>query len=388
MVDFRDTPEERIWRQEVRAFIEANLGNDRLERLTDEMGMGGWDRNQPWRKKLAARGWIAPAWPKEYGGAGLSIRHQFILNEEMALARAPSVGGLGVAMLGPTLIVHGTEEQKAEHLPRILSGEVVWCQGFSEPGAGSDLASLQTRAVRDGDDYVINGQKIWTTGAQYADWMFMLARTDPDAPKHKGISFFLVDMKTPGIIVRPLIDMAGGHHVNEVFFDNVRVPARNRVGPENRGWYVATTTLDYERSGIKHAIGNLLAVQELAAWAAQAKGRVSGGVRQELAERYIESHVGRLLCGRVAALQAEGKIPNYEASMAKVFTTELRQRINNTALRLLGLPGIILDRSHHARLDGAYAMDHMIAVPATISAGSSEIQRNIIATRGLGLPRA
>jgi alkylation response protein AidB-like acyl-CoA dehydrogenase len=388
-VDFGDTAVERAWRNEVREFIEQNLGVDRLRRLSDEMGMGGWDTTMPWRQKLAERGWIAPAWPREYGGAALSVMQQFILNEEMALARAPSAGGLATAMLGPTLIAHGTPEQQAEHLPRILRGEVVWCQGFSEPGAGSDLAALQTRAVRDGDEYVVNGQKIWTTGAQYADWIFLLVRTDPDAPKHKGISFLVVDMRAPGITIRPIIDMAGGHHVNETFFDNVRVPVRNRVGPENRGWYVATTTLDFERSGIKQAIANRLAVEELLAVARGSPAVAAGAMRYELAERYIECVSGRLFAWRIAWMQDQGLIPNYEASVSKLFNTELRQRINNTGMRLGGLGAIVLDaRSPWAKMEGAFAWDHMDAVPATISAGSSEVQRNIIATRGLGLPRA
>ncbi|HWQ27478.1 MAG TPA: acyl-CoA dehydrogenase family protein, partial [Dehalococcoidia bacterium] len=233
-MDFRDTPEEAAFRKEVCEFLDRELP-DALRNFDPREDPGALREGlREWRKKLAARGWIAPAWPKEYGGAGLTVMQQFIMNEEFAEHRAPQVGGMGVSMVGPTLIVHGNEEQKKEHLPRILSGEVQWCQGFSEPGAGSDLASLQTRAVRDGDDYIINGQKIWTSGAHMADWMFMLARTDPDAPKHKGISYFLVDMKSPGITVRPLVNMAGSAAFNEVFFDNVRVPARNRVGEENR----------------------------------------------------------------------------------------------------------------------------------------------------------
>ena len=183
-------------------------------------------------RKLATKGWVAPAWPKEYGGAGMTIMEQFIFNEELALARAPRPGGIGITMAGPTIIVYGTEDQKKEHLSGMLSGEATWCQGFSEPGSGSDLASLQTRAVRDGDDYVVNGQKIWTTGAQYADRMILMARTDPEAPKHKGISYFLLDMKAPGVTVRPLVNMAGTPGFNEVFFDNVRDPAQ---GPAGRG---------------------------------------------------------------------------------------------------------------------------------------------------------
>lgn len=383
-MEFKDSAEDAEWRTTVRKFIDENVGDERLNRLSEEMGMGGWDRDSEWRKRLANQGWIAPAWPKEYGGASLSIMQQFILSEEIALARAPSAAGLGVNLAGPTLIVHGSDAQKAEHLPRILSGEVIWCQGFSEPGAGSDLAAIQTRAVRDGDDYVINGQKIWTTGAQYADWMFMLARTDPEAPKHKGISFFLINMLSPGITIRPLIDLAGGHHVNEVFLDSVRVPAENRVGPEGRGWYVATTTLDFERSGIRHAIGNIQTAEELSTLAARRESPAS--VRSEIAERYIEATIGRLLSWRVAYLQDAGLVPNYEASINKLFNTELKQRILLTGFRVTQLQGTVI--ADDGTFEHSLSVQHMDAIPATVSAGSSEIQRNIVAQRGLGLPRA
>jgi alkylation response protein AidB-like acyl-CoA dehydrogenase len=380
-MDFNDTPEDSLWRGQVRNFLSENLGEERLASLSDELGMGGWEHDSEWRTKLAKKGWVAPSWPVEYGGAGLNVMQQFILSEEMALAKAPSVGGLAVALLGPTLISHGTEPQQREHLAPILRGETVWCQGFSEPGAGSDLAALQTRAVRDGDDYIINGQKIWTTGAQFADWIFMLARTDPAAPKHRGISFFLVDMKSPGIEIRPLIDMGNGHHVNETFFTDVRVPARNRVGEENRGWYVATTTLDYERSGIRHSIANIQTVSEFAPLV----GRDNPQARQEMAERYIEAQTGRLLSWRIAWLQSRGETPTHEASINKMFNTELKQRVLNTCFRVAGLHGQVMDGA--SRPAGVLARDYMDAVPATISAGSSEINRNVIAQRGLGLPR-
>ena len=263
-MDFETTRGGRF-RSEVRDFLEKELPERfrGMRRADDGRRRGGGDMRsrfeelKEWRTKLADKGWIAPAWPKEYGGAGLGVMEQFIMNEEFAEARAPQVGGMGISMIGPTLIIHGNEEQKKEHLGRILSGEVQWCQGFSEPGSGSDLASLQTRAVRDGDDYVINGQKIWTSGAQYAHWMFMLARTDPDAPKHQGISYFLRRHEVArrhGAAARSTWRQRGVF--NEVFFDNVRVPARNLVGEENRGWYIGTTTLDFERSSIGSSVGS------------------------------------------------------------------------------------------------------------------------------------
>jgi alkylation response protein AidB-like acyl-CoA dehydrogenase len=274
-MDFKDSVEEAAFRQEVSVFIQGNLPSSMRETEIDANEDGGSaleDWRKQWRAALGRKGWIAPHWPKEYGGAGMSPTEQFIFNEEMALNRAPNAGGMGVQMIGPTLILYGNDEQKKEHLPKITSGEVQWCQGYSEPGAGSDLASLQTRAVRDGDDYVINGQKIWTSGAHRADWMFMLARTDPDAPKHRGISMLLLDMKRPGIHVQPLITMANEHVFNQEFFDNVRVPMANRVGDENRGWYVGATLLDFERSNIGASIGLKHAVNDLTTYAREARG--------------------------------------------------------------------------------------------------------------------
>ncbi|HET7737768.1 MAG TPA: acyl-CoA dehydrogenase family protein, partial [Tepidiformaceae bacterium] len=255
-MDFRDSPQEATFRDNVRTFLHAEAPRRDNEVLPPpERQRRDSEARKEWAAKLSQRGWVAPAWPKEYGGAGLGVMEQFILNEEFAEARVQNVGGMGVAMIGPTLIAHGTEAQKNEHLPRILRGEIQWCQGYSEPGAGSDLAALQTRAVRDGDDWVINGQKIWTSGAHESDWIYMLARSDPDAPKHRGITYFMVDMKTPGITVRPLINMGNLHSFNEVFFEDVRVPAANIIGEVNRGWYAGTTTLDFERSSIGNAIG-------------------------------------------------------------------------------------------------------------------------------------
>ena len=254
-MEFTDNPEQAKWRAEVSAFLTAEKPKSDPDANPMEMMERMRSMGREWREKLSAKGWVAPAWPKEYGGAGLSVMEQFIMNEEFAEQRAMNVGGMGTSMIGPTIIIHGNDDQKKEHLSRILHGEVQWCQGYSEPGSGSDLASLQTRAVRDGDDFVINGQKIWTSGAHNADWMFMLARTDPDAPKHRGITYFLMDMKSPGVTVRPLVNLANNHMFNEVFFEDVRVPARNVLGEINRGWYIGTTTLDFERSSIGNAVG-------------------------------------------------------------------------------------------------------------------------------------
>jgi alkylation response protein AidB-like acyl-CoA dehydrogenase len=392
-MNFADTPEEAAFRHEVREFLRTQFPSE-LRDSDGESGLfGRGPLMQEWRRRVAARGWLAPHWPKEYGGAGMSVKHQFILNEEFAEAEAPNPGGFGVMMIGPTLIVHGSEEQKRRFLPAILKGEIIWCQGYSEPGAGSDLASLQTRAVRDGDDYIINGQKIWTSGAQYADWMYLLARTDPDAPKHRGISMFLVDMKSPGISVRPLTTMAGAQTFNEVFFENVRVPASNRVGEENRGWYVGATLLDFERSGIGNAVGVRKQLERMLSYVRSEPHKLTfrqrPTLRLEFADRWIEAHVAKWLSYRVISLQAAGQIPNYEASMTKLYMSELQQRIATLGMHMIGLRGMIYDPKHrHAAMGGRVPFGYLNAVSATIAGGTSEIQRNIIATRGLGLPRA
>ena len=273
----------------------------------------------------------------------------------MSLAGAPRGGnfGIGTGWAGPTIIMHGTEEQKKKHLPGIVQGDEVWCQGFSEPGAGSDLASVQTRAVKDGDDYVVNGQKIWTSGAHVAKFMILLARTDPEAPKHRGISYFIVDMKSPGIEVRPLVNMAGNHDFNEVFFDNVRVPKENMIGEENRGWYVGTTTLDFERSGIATSISHTLMVQDLATFVRENKGtgviNEDPGLALELADRAIEAGVEEMLCTQVISMQNRGLVPNKESSIAKLFSSELDVRISRTAMKALGLYGQLSAGSPHVR---------------------------------------
>ncbi len=392
-MDFRDSPSETAFRQEVRDFLAAELPTLARRDEADEAG-GGIDRYgayPEWTRKLAARGWVAPAWPEEYGGAGLSVMEQFVFNEEMARARAPRPGGVGVNYAGPTIIMHGSDDQKSQHLRPILSGEVIWCQGFSEPGAGSDLASLQTRAVRDGDDYVVNGQKIWTSGAQFAQRMILLARTDPNAPKHKGISYFLLDMKSPGVSVRPLVNMANTPGFNEVFFENVRVPRKDLLGEENRGWYYATTTLDFERSSIGAAMAQVNAVEDLVQLARQAGNGAGGGLapllKTELADRAVETQAARLLSLRVATLQARGLLPNYEASCAKLFASELSQRVATTGLRLLGLYGQLGRGSPRAPVGGRLMRGYLWSPAITVAGGTSEIQRGIIAIRGLGLPR-
>ena len=382
-ITLADNEREAAWRVEVRKFIDENKGVFAASPEDSENSLfGRMGPIKEWRERVAKKGWIAPSWPTKYGGADMSVADQFVMNEEFAEAGVPSnVGGFGVMMIGPTIIEHGTEEQKQEHLGTILRGETIWCQGYSEPGAGSDLASLQTRAVRDGDDYVINGQKIWTTGAQFADMMYMLVRTDPDAPKHRGITYLLVNMKAPGVTVRPLTTLAGTQAFNEVFFEDVRVPVENRIGEENRGWYVGTTTLDFERSSIGSAIGVKKALDALIRQTKKGDGVATfnrASVKHEFVDRWIECEVAKMLSYRVVSMQMNGKIPNHEASMCKLYSSELGQRIANLSMHIYGMHGNMRNRS---------AMGYMQAVSSTIAGGTSEVQRGIIATRGLGLPR-
>ena len=336
---------------------------------------------------MAQHGWLTMAWPEEYGGRGASHIQQMIYREEASLAGAP-MDVQGAGMVGPCLMLHGSDAQKQEFLPPIANAETVWAQGYSEPGSGSDLASLQTRAVRDGDDFVINGQKIWTSGAHQADWIHVLTRTDPDAPKHRGISYFLADMKSPGIDVRPLIDMAGNHNFNEVYFDDVRVPADQMLGPENRGWYVATTLLDFERSGVGMPASARRDLDRFGAWAAEAlpdRMREDRN-RNRYADLHINVEIARWLAYRVSWMQSAGLVPNHEASMSKMFGSEVLQDVYRFAVNLMGLAGQRI-RDDDAPLGGFIPQRYLESVPNTIAAGTSEIQRNIIAERGLGLPR-
>jgi alkylation response protein AidB-like acyl-CoA dehydrogenase len=388
-VELRFGEKEEQLRQEVRAFLQANSRPEsgQLGSRTDEE----FEFAKEFNRKLAERGWIAPAWPREYGGLGASIYEQMVFNEEFGYWGAPDTGtrGFGVGMIGPTLIIHGNEEQKKRYLPRITSGEDIWCQGYSEPGAGSDLASLQTRAVRDGDEYVINGQKIWTSGGHRANQMFCLVRTDPEAPKHRGISFLLIDdiKNTPGLTIRPLINMANRHHFNEVFFEDVRVPARNLVGEENRGWYVGMTLLDFERSGIGTTAAQKRTLEKLTANLREGDKARRERYRTRLADLVVANNVGRFLGYRIGYIQASGMVPNYEASVVKIYQSELGQRIYNFGVNMLGLSGQFIPEEPRAPFGGDLPESYIQAVPSTIYSGSNEIQRNVIATRGLGLPR-
>ncbi len=408
-MDWGDTQEQREFRQQVRTFIDEKLPEFYRAKSAEARphGLeGDWQEDlvhgsdeakaaaKEWAAALNDRGWAAPHWPKEYGGGGMTSMEQFIYNAEMADADAPVVGGAGLSLLGPTLLVHGTEEQKQKYLAPTLRGEILWAQGFSEPGAGSDLASLQTRADRDGDEYVVNGQKMWTSTAHKSNWLFGMFRTDPAAPKHRGISFLVMDMATPGLTVRPIISMGWEHATNETFYEDVRVPVANLVGEENRGWYVGVTLLDFERSNISGAVQLRKQIEALVENVTTGPGKAQvehGGVKRErhaIADHYIESEVMFNFSLRIISMQARGIVPNYEASTSKMFHSEVLQKLSRTAIKAYGLYSNIWDPDEPlAAQKGEFTQTNVHSVVMTIAGGSSEIQRNIIATRGLGLPR-
>jgi alkylation response protein AidB-like acyl-CoA dehydrogenase len=391
---FRFTPEEQAFRQELRGWLRENVPPD-WEGVFLEEEEEDWKQGRAFVKKLSQKGWVAPAWPKEYDGMEASPALQLVYNEEMGYHRAP-IGSIiqAVGIVGPAILFFGTEEQKNQHLPPITAGEIVWCQGFSEPEAGSDLASLKTRAVKDGDDWVINGDKIWTSNAHRSEWCILLARTDPAAPKHKGISFFLVDMQTPGITVQPTINMANVHSFNQVFFEDVRVPNSALLGQENQGWYIAAMTLDYERSSLVAAAVSMAkrGLDDLVDYCRETK--VNGRslldnplVRHKLSEMAIEIEVGKYMVYRVVSQQARKEPGSIEAAVCKLYNTEMDVRLANTGIQILGLYGQLHKDSKWSQLMGRFQKSYLYAIAMVIGGGSSEIQRNIIAMRGLGLPR-
>jgi len=386
-MDFAFPQELEEFRKEVQTFVKQELPDD----WTGVDEDANPETIRPLRKKLSDKGWLTIAWPKEYGGMEAPHLQQLVFNEEMAYNRVPAADN-AITMLGPILMMEGTDEQKATFLPPIANADVRWAQGYSEPGSGSDLASLQTRAVEDGDDFIINGTKIWTSGAHHADWLFMMARTDQDAPKHRGISFLLVDMKTPGLEVRPIINMANIHGFNQLFFDNVRVPKRNLVGEYNRGWYVGARLLDFERSGVGRSAGARKTLEELVQFARETNwnGQTlskNPTTRNRLADMAIEVEVARMISYHIGWLQSEGEVFNREASMGKLFGSEMTQRIFRTGMSMMGLYGTLSKGSKWAPLQGRVERGFLTSFSSTIAAGTSEIQRNVIATRGLGLPR-
>ena len=388
-MNFKFSESEEAFREELKSWLNTELA---ARPGSDSDPDSEWAFNLEMRRKLAEKGWLTMAWPEEYGGQSASHMMQVIFAEEMSYNNAPGRDVFGTKMMAPTLMIHGTEDQKQQFLPPVSRGDVQWCQGYSEPESGSDLASLQTRAIEDGDDFVVNGTKVWTSGAHRADHIMVLTRTDPDAPKHRGISFLLCDMNTPGITVNPIINMAGDHSFNMVTFEDVRIPKKNLVGEQNRGWYVGATLLDFERSGVDYSAGAKRTLEELVDFA---KTNSKNGVllandavtRNRLSDLAIEVEVSKLISYNIAWMQGQGLVPNKEASMGKVLGTELQQHVSETGMHMLGMHGQLEPGSKHAPLEGKVEHMYLTDVSQTIQAGTSEIQRNIIATRGLGLPR-
>jgi alkylation response protein AidB-like acyl-CoA dehydrogenase len=389
-LDFRFTDEQEAFRREVRDFLEAELGADWSgvdpdSYFEDE----NWPRVRQLTAKLAERDWLTLAWPQEYGGQGRPHVEQMIYNEETAYFRAPTRDvTIGTELVGPTLMLYGTDEQKARFLPEIASGAAVYCQGFSEPESGSDLASLQLKAEQDGDDYVLTGSKMWTSGAHRATHCYVMTRTDPEAPKHRGISVFIVDMETAGIEVRPIINMFGVHYFNQVFFEGVRVPKANMIGERDRGWYVAATSLDFERSGVGRFATNRRNLEEMVSLARDSGLSSAPVLRNRLANLWVANEAGRMVAYNVAWMQSQGPVPNMEASASKLMGSEIAQRVHQLGIQMTGMYGVLDKDSRWATLNGRLAREWMDSISFTIRAGTSEIQRNIIATRGLGLPRA
>jgi alkylation response protein AidB-like acyl-CoA dehydrogenase len=394
-VDFTLTPEQEAFRERVRSWLEANIPREwRAVRNPDMPRAEAFDMLRRWQRQLYDAGFIGLTWPKEAGGAGLTFLEEMILHQEMALAKAPPILNiLGVGMAGPTIIAYGTAEQKKRYPPRILSGEEIWCQGYSEPDAGSDLASLQTRAVKDGDSWVVNGQKVWTSLAHIADWMMLLARTDPDAPRHKGITYFLLDMHAPGVTVKPLKQITGDDEFNEVFFDNVRVHESQVLGGVNNGWAVGLTTLMYERLALGFGLQVRLRIAldgviDLAR-RMEKDGRVitkDPVMRQKLAQLWIDTESLKYTGARAVTKLLRGELPGPEASAGKMVWVDTHQRLQELAMEIQG-PYSQVSGSDRAVDGGLWQYTFLRSRANSIEGGTTEIQKNIIGERVLGLPK-
>jgi alkylation response protein AidB-like acyl-CoA dehydrogenase len=388
-MDLGFTADEEGFRGEVRTWLDRNLPAE-----WRNGGVGGYredadeDIQRQWQKRLHEGGWLKLSWPHEAGGRAATPVMQAIYHEEMAKAGAPPIlGRLGVSLLAPTLLVAGSPWQKEAYLETILSGDLVFCQGFSEPDAGSDLAGLRARAERRDGHWVLNGQKTWSSGAHYSDKSFLLARTDPDADAHKGISFFLVDMHQPGVEVRPIRQMTGGGEFCEIFLTNAVVEDRDLVGEPGAGWKIAMTVFGFERGGLAQAARFERAVAELATLARDRGAGSDVIVRQKVAQAQIEAHVFRLIGLRNLTKAQQGSAPGPEASLTKLYWSEMDKRLQETAISVQGTYGALAADSPFALEEGRWQYGWMWAQAETIYAGSSEIQRNIIAERVLGLPR-
>jgi alkylation response protein AidB-like acyl-CoA dehydrogenase len=378
-----DTPAEAAFRKEVRGWLDANLpASLRHRTLRPPPG-----ELMPWYKTLSRKGWIAPHWPKQYGGMGASLNEQIIMTEELARVGAPHLPVQGVNHIGPILMEFGTEAQKKKHLPPILDGSVIWAQGYSEPGAGSDLASLSTRAAFDGERFVVNGQKIWTTWGHHSDWMFALVRTDPQAqPRHAGISFILVDLKTPGIRIRPITTIAGDDEFAEVFFDEAVVPAENLVGKLNDGWRIANALLGHERLNTSNPQFALMTLEQIRTMA-RATGIIADPVFQDrLAAASINVTALAALFNHAVELTNQEKSPGPESSIIKIYGSELLQSLTELLIEASGGHSVSVQpvETEFGRVD--LSASYFQSRRVTIYGGSSEIQRNVVARRVLHLP--
>jgi len=394
-MDLTLNDEDKEFRNELRAWLEANAPNDWAE-WREKPLEESFPYLRAWQRKLDLGRWAAVSWPKEYGGRSATLMQQAIFWEEMARVEAPSMANaLGLGLIGPTIIAYGTEAQKKRFIPKILSAEEIWCQGFSEPNAGSDLASLQTQARLEGDDYIVNGQKVWTSFAWVADWCELVVRTDPNVPKHKGLTVLLVDMKSPGIEVRPLRQITGESEFNELFFRDVRVPVENVLGQVNDGWNVAVSTLMFERGSygarlhlvFKRNIDRLIEISRTRQTNHQPAAK-DPLMRQKLAQCYAEIEVMRLNQLRAFSRITATGVPGPEGSIQKIFWSELNQRLQQIAQELLGPYGQLSHGDSRAIDNGIWSYGYLRTRGNTIEAGTSEVQRNIIGHFVLGLPRS
>ena len=394
-MDLNLSPEEVRFRDELRAWLEANVPRDWSE-WREKPIEESFPYLRAWQRKLHEGRWAAVSWPKQYGGRGATLPQQAIFWEEMARVEAPPMANsLGLGLIGPTIIAHGTEAQKKRFIPRILSAEEIWCQGFSEPNAGSDLASLQTEARLDGGNYVVNGQKVWTSYGWVGNWCELVVRTDPNVPKHKGLSVLLIDMSSPGVEVRPLRQMTGESEFNEMFFRDVRVPVENLLGHVNDGWNVAVSTLMYERGSygarlhplFRRNISRLIELSRTF----QKNGRAAAQdplTRQKLAQCYAEVEIMRLNQLRAFSRITATGAPGPEGSIQKIFWSELNQRLQQVAQEIFGPYGQLLAEDRHSVDKGIWSYGYLRTRGNTIEAGTSEVQRSIIGHFVLGLPKS
>jgi alkylation response protein AidB-like acyl-CoA dehydrogenase len=395
-MDLSFSPEEERFRERVRKFLSDNLPPGWRDGGVRQLGMSQLDFLRDWQRRLANGGFLGMAWPKQYGGQGASQIEMAIFNEEAARVRAPGpLNVIGLSMVGPTVMSHGTQAQKERYLPKILSAEEIWCQGFSEPNSGSDVASLSTRAELKGDEFIVNGQKVWTTLGHIAQQCMLIARTDADAPKHRGISCLLVDMKTPGITVKPLRQMTGESEFNEMFFDDARVPRENLLGPLNEGWRVATTTLMNERgtSALASVMRYRIVFDEIVDLARKTLRHGQPAtqdpvLRQQLAQFHVDLEMMRFTAYRTFSKILKGGDPGPVGSISKLAWSELNQRMMEFVMALEGPASQLTRGSAYAVQSGRWQHHFMRSRANTIEAGTSEIQRNIIAERVLGLPKS